>query len=1768
MTQATRPKVAILLTALQGSAVLFLFLTMTPTAQAQDGSVTFQLTSNGRDSATASVPVTAAGSVHLRYRLRGAEEWQSAPMASAAAAGTVEIDMTGLAANAFYDVEVSSTEDFVTGVTEESFVNRPSNSDLDLHGDNDEPRGIWADDETVWVADDTGNKIYAYHRAGGSRADGMDFALGAAGNTGPWGIWSDGTTMFVVDDGGRKVYAYELSDRSRDSVKEFALVDDHDVPKGIWGDAATLWVVNDGTGVDNGIYAYRRSDGSRDHSGDFHIDRRNNLDPRGIWSDGSTMWVADREDGKVYAYDSATKLPLPDQEIVLDDGNDVPAGLWGDSGILYVVNDGSLGRTVFAYYIPHTETRVSAISLAATSLATATATVWIANPDGTERTVHLRYRSFVESAWTDAPSQQGERSADFVLTGLGGVQRIGAQASFDDTFPDGETVSAVLGWRPTHDDFLLESGNDDVRGIWSDGNTMWAVDDGDGTGDRVYAYDLGTKTYSDGDSFALDAANAAPGGVSADADTMWISDRGDRIYAYTISDGSSYGNLDSAAGGDLNTADYDARPTGVWSDGSIMWVVDHLTERVFAYAVDSAGAPGDRSDASEFELATAYAAPRGMWSDWSTVWVADAAHSHIYAYRLTSTGLGQRLPAREIRLADSNRDPWGIWSDGTTMWVADAANDRVYAYFLPLPLGGDVLDATLDEVTRTGAVLTVTISDAISAEADVRLTYATEPGVTAMVEQETASSEVEFNLTGLSKNAEYDVAVSLDDGDAYPIGGFKTSSDSGRVREFLKTEVVEALEAAYPWLRETYNEMRRRMLPVGGHSGGAAGSVVAGCGEGDNQLLHECGVGSYSISNSNPRHRGVYVHELGHVYTIGTGYMREAPEYRGMGWLYFGRLSEGASNCDIAELYADAINFATLVGGTEYTGYCRNTANSLATDIMGFTRSILNHELPDWFGDTYGATGLPYDTSGLVEYDEMHDLEAVWSDLKGLGNRDRPSAVYALQDAFGGYCNPYYAHTAAFHGGSSRNPWRAGGCVPRAVPVNVTAHDSVAWAPPAYDGGAPVTRYVVEWKGRDEEWQSARSAEVSDPANLGFRGGTLMPGSSVRVAGHNVNGAGASTTVTMTEGVVAWAAFIGVSDGASAGQDYRDWLGYLRYSNIDFGTLTSAMFTADGGHTIDALVYLPDGSLRLTLDREIDSDFVLYVGNEPFTKSGSSNIGGTEYRTYTWFHSALSWDAGDEIAVRLVVVESNAPASGAPAISGAAQVGEWLTVETSGIDDENGLTDPIYTYQWIAVDENIERDIPGATETYYLPVAADVGRTVKVRVNFTDDAGYAESLTSSPTDAVVASLHGAVIWNAELTVGQRTTGDRARLGYIDPPFQVGTLNPATFLLDGAWVRTGSLFYEVEGDLKAFIGTRSSSLGSGDFNLYLIECGESGNCDESRFLIEEPGTGYGFAFSNHGLDWEVGDEVQVRLVINREPAGSPEISGAAEVGDTLSAGIAGLSDPDGLPAAADFTYQWVRNDGTGDSDISGATGSTYALAAADEGKFIKVRVGYTDNADFSESLASEATAAVSARSNSPATGAPTISGTARVGETLTAGTSDIVDPDGLGNPGYGYQWIRHDGTSDTEITGATDSTYTLTEDDAGNAIKVRVSFTDYAGNGESLTSEATAAVAAGSPPDKPTGLSNTATHSSVTLTWDDPGDASITHYQVFRRDRAIHDAGEFLLLEDDTGSAATTYTDNAVAAAGSYVYRVKAVNRHGAGVWSSHSRADTPAAPDQ
>ena len=157
-------------------------------------------------------------------------------------------------------------------------------------------------------------------------------------------------------------------------------------------------------------------------------------------------------------------------------------------------------------------------------------------------------------------------------------------------------------------------------------------------------------------------------------------------------------------------------------------------------------------------------------------------------------------------------------------------------------------------------------------------------------------------------------------------------------------------------------------------------------------------------------------------------------------------------------------------------------------------------------------------------------------------------------------------------------------------------------------------------------------------------------------------------------------------------------------------------------------------------------------------------------------------------------------------------------------------------------------------------------------------------------------------------------------------------------------------------------------------------------------------------------------------------------------------------------------------------------------------------------------------------NTPATGAPAISGTEQVGETLTASTSGIADADGLSGATFSYQWISNDGTTDTDIQAATDSTYTLLDADEGKTIKVRVAFTDDAGHEETLTSAATGAVAAAVPPASgpavtiglsPSGSVDEGTEITVTMSFanlESDSNTADTDY-IFRADVVDADACE-------------------------------------------------------
>ena len=545
-----------------------------------------------------------------------------------------------------------------------------------------------------------------------------------------------------------------------------------------------------------------------------------------------------------------------------------------------------------------------------------------------------------------------------------------------------------------------------------------------------------------------------------------------------------------------------------------------------------------------------------------------------------------------------------------------------------------------------------------------------------------------------------------------------------------------------------------------------------------------------------------------------------------------------------------------------------------------------------------------------------------------------------------------------------------------------------------------------------------------------------------------------------------------------------------------------------------------DGTSDTDIAGATDSTYILVAADE----------GGTIKVQVSFTDDAANAESLTSAATATVDPAPNSPATGAPTISGTAQVGEILTADTSGIADTDGLANVSYSYQWIANDGTSDTAISGATNSTYTLVAADEGKTVKVRVSFTDDAGNDETLTSGATATVDPAP------NSPATGAPGISGTA----------QVGeTLTAATSgIADADGLANVSYGYQwIAND-----GTSDTAISGATNSTYTLIAADEGKTIKVRVSFTDD--------AGNDETLTSGATATVDAAPNSPATGAPGISGTAQVGETLTAATSGIADADGLTNVA-YSYQWVANDGSTDTAISGATNSTYTLVAADEGGTIKVQVSFTDDADNDETLTSGATATVDAAPNSPATGAPTISGTAQVGETLTAATSGIADADGLANVAYGYQWIANDGTSDTAISGATNSTYTLVAADEGKTIKVRVSFTDAAGHGETLTSAATASVAArsdqGSTPDTPDHPVGTAVFvGGVDLEWNDVPGADSYDVQLFRN-------GQWMGLPGD-GVEITFYGAGAIISeldpGSTHWFQVRARNAHGSSDWSN------------
>jgi len=203
----------------------------------------------------------------------------------------------------------------------------------------------------------------------------------------------------------------------------------------------------------------------------------------------------------------------------------------------------------------------------------------------------------------------------------------------------------------------------------------------------------------------------------------------------------------------------------------------------------------------------------------------------------------------------------------------------------------------------------------------------------------------------------------------------------------------------------------------------------------------------------------------------------------------------------------------------------------------------------------------------------------------------------------------------------------------------------------------------------------------------------------------------------------------------------------------------------------------------------------------------------------------------------------NQAATGQPTIGGTPQVGETLSVDTSGIGDANGLTGAQYAYQWIRGDGNSDTSIPGATGQTHTLTPDDQGKTIKVSVSFTDDHGYSESLTSAAT-AAVGENPVEPLWSGEMTV---VDYGNASLGAYNDDTLFSNVT-GTIQLEIKW-----LWY-LEPQRKLYLAFRAPVAGTGDWTLHINE-----------LALDFPRGDSNFVFRNVDLSWTAGQVVNVKIV---------------------------------------------------------------------------------------------------------------------------------------------------------------------------------------------------------------------------------------------------------------------------------------------------------------
>ncbi len=372
-----------------------------------------------------------------------------------------------------------------------------------------------------------------------------------------------------------------------------------------------------------------------------------------------------------------------------------------------------------------------------------------------------------------------------------------------------------------------------------------------------------------------------------------------------------------------------------------------------------------------------------------------------------------------------------------------------------------------------------------------------------------------------------------------------------------------------------------------------------------------------------------------------------------------------------------------------------------------------------------------------------------------------------------------------------------------------------------------------------------------------------------------------------------------------------------------------------------------------------------------------------------------------------------------PSISGTPAAGQTLTANPGSW---SGTPAPIYTYQWQQCDSSGQScfDLGGATSSSYQPTAGDVGHTIGVVVTGTNGSGSANA-NATPVGPVQAAATAPQNTVAPSITGTATAG------------QTLTANP------GSWSGSPAPSFSYQWQQCDSSGLNCLPISGATQSTYQLQAGDVGH------QVTVAVSGSNTAGQQTVAATPVGPiNPAPTPPVNQTP---PSISGTPAAGQTLTANPGSWS---GTPAPI-YTYQWQQCDSSGQScfDLGGATSSSYQPTAGDVGHTIGVVVTGTNGSGSANANATPVGPVQAAATAPQNTVAPSITGTATAGQTLTANPGSWS---GSPAPSFSYQWQQCDssGLNCLPISGATQSTYQLQAGDVGHQVTVAVSGSNTAG----------------------------------------------------------------------------------------------------------------------